>query len=85
MHCNLYTSMYCLLYNRTAPTWITGILIRDEPPRFQQYDLTVDNVFGWQGYSITKGRFQSVNVEGESLMNIFMNESAARLQKNSCA
>ena len=34
------------------------------PTRLQPYDLTGDNTFGWQGYSLTKGYFRSTTVEG---------------------
>jgi integrin alpha 8 len=45
-----------------------GIVIRSTPGQFdstllQPYDLTGDNTFGWQGYSLTKGFFRSTDVE----------------------
>jgi hypothetical protein len=43
-------------------------VIRSTPGQFdstllQPYDLTGDNTFGWQGYSLTKGFFRSTDVE----------------------
>ena len=72
IHCSQCINIIC----NTVPL-ATGILIRATPslngstsPRHQPYKRTRDTDYGWQGYSITKGRFQNVNIDGKSLMHI---------------
>ena len=67
----LYTlwTIYVRVYTWFLLPMTTGVLIRTTPTdsgsrQFQPYDLTGENTFGWQGYSLTKGFFRNTNSEG---------------------